>query len=646
MKMPHFLSSYLKHSKDLLESHDEGEAMSLAVGGDYEAVGMLEFQLLKHLGLKPEHTVVDVGCGSGRLAYQLKDYLTGPYVGIDVVPELFQYARRKCGRDDWRFYAAPGTVIPEPDASADFITFFSVFTHLQFEETYRYLQDARRVLKPGGKIVFSFLEFRIPSHWNIFEASLRDTRPDKVLNQFMDRDGIRTWAEHAGLSIDQTYNGDSLFIPLGDQKVVWGDGRSMRGAGTFGQSVCVLSGPVATAAPAGPPIPLVATHVAAIAPCQHEDRPVRLANAPADAGLPDCSVIYQDDERIEERLQPEFWEDPFATGFHKPNLRPGITVAKYILQLNENWTFDGHRFFIHRDGTFIADRIVDKTQEARLFATDKDTSLARNEGPKGFISKGDGRRTILVRGRVGVAASAEPSNWGSFLARSLPKAIKLKELGCERILIYCNHRTQLELLEACGWQESQIIRLNPKLRYVMDEAIYPSEWTNNLYVSSESLRLLRDALIREEPRPRNRMLYVSRRGGLGNKSGRTCKNADEVELAMQGAGLDVVAPDELTAVEQVRLFASAALVVGPSGAGMFNSLFCGPGTTVLDIESEPDWLWGHANLFASASLRYGIHIAQRDESLPGPHRPYVIDTEALSSSVRRLVRELAGCPPF
>lgn len=239
MKLPHFLSSYLKQSKDLLETHTESHAMSLAVGGDYEAVGSLEFMLLKHLGLQPEHSVIDVGCGSGRLAYQLKDYLLGAYVGIDVVPELFQYAQRKCARSDWRFYAAPGTVIPEPDASADFITFFSVFTHLQFEETYRYLKDAARVLKPGGKIVFSFLEFRIPSHWNIFEASLKDERPDKVLNQFMDRDGILGWAQRTGLSVRAILDGDQMYIPL-DRPVVWDDGRTMMETGSLGQSVSVL----------------------------------------------------------------------------------------------------------------------------------------------------------------------------------------------------------------------------------------------------------------------------------------------------------------------------------------------------------------------------------------------------------------------
>lgn len=243
MKLPHFLTSYHKQSKHLLDVHDEDRAMSLAVGGDYEAVGALEFCLLKQVGLQPGHTIVDVGCGSGRFAVQLKDWLTGTYVGIDVVPELFQYAQRACARSDWRFYAAPGTHLPEPDNSADFITFFSVFTHLLFEETYRYLRDCARVLKPGGRIVFSFLEFRVPSHWFIFENSAKDERPDKVLNQFMDRDMIHAFANHLGLTVEAIHDGSVPHITL-DRIIRWDDGREMKALGNLGQSVCVLSKPL------------------------------------------------------------------------------------------------------------------------------------------------------------------------------------------------------------------------------------------------------------------------------------------------------------------------------------------------------------------------------------------------------------------
>lgn len=240
MKIPDFLKSYSKQTKDLLKFNDEKKAMSLAVGGDFEAVGLLEYYLLIQQGLKPVDTVVDVGCGSGRLASQLRSYLSGLYVGIDVVPELFQYAESICSRPDWKFYAAPGLKIPEPDNSADFICFFSVFTHLLHEETFQYLEDARRVIKPNGKIIFSYLEFAIPSHWFIFKNSLIDQRPDKVLNQFVSRDAIQAWTEHLNLSVMEINDGDKPHINLSGQVVRWDDGREMRGKGNLGQSVCVL----------------------------------------------------------------------------------------------------------------------------------------------------------------------------------------------------------------------------------------------------------------------------------------------------------------------------------------------------------------------------------------------------------------------
>ena len=240
MKIPDFAGSYRKHAASLRRRHGEARAMSLAVGGDFEAVGLLEYSLLRQLGLQKGHAVVDVGCGSGRLASQLRGYLEGRYVGIDIVPDLVAYASKLSNRPDWRFCTAAGLTIPEPDNSADFVCFFSVFTHLLHEETYRYLEDARRVLKPAGRIVFSFLEFRIPSHWMIFQGVLNDRNPDKVLNQFMSRDAIEAWCAHLNLSVLEVHDGDKPHIDL-ERPVTWDDGRVMAGQGNLGQSVCVLT---------------------------------------------------------------------------------------------------------------------------------------------------------------------------------------------------------------------------------------------------------------------------------------------------------------------------------------------------------------------------------------------------------------------
>lgn len=240
MKLPDFKATYNKLTKDLLKENSEEKAMSLAVGGDFETVGALEYYLLIQNQLRPDHTVIDVGCGSGRLAFKLRNFLSGRYIGIDVVPELYKYAEKICGRPDWEFLRAPGLTIPKENNLADFICFFSVFTHLLHEESYQYLKEAKRVIKPGGKIIFSFLEFAVPSHWTMFENNLVNTDPERVLTQFMDRDAIRAWAQYLNLQILEISDGDKHHITL-DKVIRWDNGIEMSGKGNLGQSVCVLS---------------------------------------------------------------------------------------------------------------------------------------------------------------------------------------------------------------------------------------------------------------------------------------------------------------------------------------------------------------------------------------------------------------------
>ena len=238
---PDFERTYLKHVEELNKtagSHDA--AMQQAIGGEFEAIGTMELDLLIAAGLQPDGYVIDVGCGSGRLAAPLSRYLTGGYLGTDVVPELLSYASEKAARAEWRFEISLGLEIPAPDACADIVCFFSVFTHLLHEETYRYLQEAKRVLKPTGRIVFSFLEFAIPSHWAVFDATIASIGLDKHLNQFMSRDGIEAWCEHLGLQIEALDDGDKPSIPLRAPVVLEG-GQIYEKLGALGQSIAILS---------------------------------------------------------------------------------------------------------------------------------------------------------------------------------------------------------------------------------------------------------------------------------------------------------------------------------------------------------------------------------------------------------------------
>jgi ubiquinone/menaquinone biosynthesis C-methylase UbiE len=218
------------------------EAAERAVGGDFELIGTLERELLIQHGLKASDSLVDVGCGSGRLTRALGPYLTGSYLGIDVVPELLDHARKQAGHPHWRFEIAGGLSIPEEDGRADMVCFFSVFTHLYHEQSYVYLRDAKRVLKPGGRIVFSFTEFAIPNHWSWFEMAIHEIGAALPPNVFVGRDAIAAWAEHLGLQVEAIHDGNKPAITV-TTPVTLSDGRVLAGQAALGQSACVLVKP-------------------------------------------------------------------------------------------------------------------------------------------------------------------------------------------------------------------------------------------------------------------------------------------------------------------------------------------------------------------------------------------------------------------
>ena len=238
----HFKKAYGSLVNRLTGSKEQKEAMSQAVGGNYDTVGILERELLKLHGLGENDYLIDVGCGSGRLTGPLSSYLKGRYLGIDIEQRLLEFAKQSANRDDWQFKVTEGTRIPEQDNAADMVCFFSVFTHLLYEETFHYLQDAWRVLKPGGKVVFSFLEFEIPDQWIVFEANMAHAKEGDPLMIFMDRHAIRAFANRLNFEVEKIIDGNKPHIPI-PHPLTFDNGETitkMGKLGPIGQSVCVL----------------------------------------------------------------------------------------------------------------------------------------------------------------------------------------------------------------------------------------------------------------------------------------------------------------------------------------------------------------------------------------------------------------------
>lgn len=143
--------------------------------GDFVRSGKALADLcIKETGLTPTGHVLDVGCGIGRLAIPLTQYITsGTYNGFDVVPDGIAWCRHKITPlyPNFTFTYVPlrndlynlGTankaeqfIFPYADNSFDLVVLTSVFTHMQYNEVLHYLQQIKRVLKPGGRCLATF----------------------------------------------------------------------------------------------------------------------------------------------------------------------------------------------------------------------------------------------------------------------------------------------------------------------------------------------------------------------------------------------------------------------------------------------------------------------------------------------------------
>lgn len=204
---PHYLREYRRLLGTLRKKHgDEETALRAAVGGDYEKQGSFQRDLVLKNAPDGAFTLIDVGCGSGRAAFALRDEERLTYHGVDILPDLLAYAREQCDRDDWTFQQISEIGIPFADQSADMTLFMSVFTHLTPDEIGSYLAESARVLKPGGVMICSYLDRDFEAHRKAYRPA-----PLQRIGRWLGRDVMLSfttkaeltgWVEAAGFTVE------------------------------------------------------------------------------------------------------------------------------------------------------------------------------------------------------------------------------------------------------------------------------------------------------------------------------------------------------------------------------------------------------------------------------------------------------------
>ena len=197
--------------------------------------GTKQRELLEHFGLRPSSSVLEIGCGVGRLAYELSDFFDdeGRYTGFDISEVAIAWLNEHYApvlpnfRFDFVDVANPrfnpaGEQLPDdvrfpyPDAGFDLVVAFEVFMHMERSGVGVYLAEIARVLRPFGRAVVTFMAVYDDANPGRHVGRDFVALGDGVYTRLPDRSGwslgyhdalIRQMVEDAGLRVDDTIEG-------------------------------------------------------------------------------------------------------------------------------------------------------------------------------------------------------------------------------------------------------------------------------------------------------------------------------------------------------------------------------------------------------------------------------------------------------
>lgn len=177
---PELQELYAKHNYlDAYSRHTDQRVINdpkSAVGGLWEKMGQLQFDFLVQHGLQPQHTLLDIGCGTLRGGRHFIRYLDAQnYTGIDISLNAIEFAKQ--------LLVAEGLADKQPkllvskhkdlkfeafaQQTFDFLFAQSVFTHLPSESIEECFQHVDTIMHNKSVFYFTFFASRKQEQRNV-----------------------------------------------------------------------------------------------------------------------------------------------------------------------------------------------------------------------------------------------------------------------------------------------------------------------------------------------------------------------------------------------------------------------------------------------------------------------------------------------
>jgi SAM-dependent methyltransferase len=142
--------------------------------------------------------ILDFGCGCGRVLRRWSNLTNTAVYGTDLNPALVAWCQEQLK------FASVSVNSPEPptayaDGQFDAIYAFSVFTHMPADSQRRWLNEFRRILKPGGLLIFS-------THGSYYLSRLRESER----NQYLKGQMVVRFASASGSNLCNTFHPETF----------------------------------------------------------------------------------------------------------------------------------------------------------------------------------------------------------------------------------------------------------------------------------------------------------------------------------------------------------------------------------------------------------------------------------------------------
>ena len=231
-----------------------------------------------------------------------------------------------------------------------------------------------------------------------------------------------------------------------------------------------------------------------------------------------------------------------------------------------------------------------------------------------------------LKGKTCVLGNRNASNYYHWMNDILPKIHVLTKSGIDIgsidhfVINPLEHLFQYETLRRFGIDESRLC-VEENVNFVhCDELLVPTYGSNSLGKGQAPWNpsFIKSSFLDIRCAQPIERLYISRK----KANGRSVINEEELFTELAKCGFRRVELDCLSVAQQATLFSKASVILSPHGAGLSNTVFCEPATTVIELYDSHIapcfWL-----ISEMTQLRHAVHFcgsAQRLPDQPGDER--------------------------